>query len=152
MYNTTKYINVLSQIVHAYNNTYHSGIKKIPNEVEDIDNDIIELTNKKYNKAKQEETKFNVGDSVRYIVNKKQFEKGTLPKWSKIIHKIVSQTEHTYTLDNGKMYKYYELQLVNSVESISREAKEPTREEMKKKITSLRRFNKEGLDKSMIID
>ena len=98
MYNTTKYINVLPQIIHGYNNTYHSGIKKIPNQVEDEDEDVIELTNRKYNDAKKEETIYHDGDTVRYIMNIKAFEKRSLPKWSKQTHKIVSHTEHTYTL------------------------------------------------------
>ena len=34
MHNTTKYINVLPNIVHAYNNSYQSGIKKAPNKVD----------------------------------------------------------------------------------------------------------------------
>jgi len=152
MYNTTKYINVLPQIIHGYNNTYHSGIKKIPNQVEEDDDDVIELTNRKYNKAKEEETKYNDGDVVRYIINRKAFEKRSLPKWSKQTHKIVSHTEHTYTLDNGKVMKYYEIQLVKGVEQISRPSKEPTREELRKQRTSDRRFNREGLDKNMILD
>ena len=75
MYNTTKYINVLPQIIHGYNNTYHSGIHKTPNKVEEDDEEVIELTHKKYVKAKQEETKYNIGDAVRHILNKKQFVK-----------------------------------------------------------------------------
>ena len=42
-----------------------------------------------YNKPKEEETAFNVGDTVRYIINLQQFEKGTLPRWSKATPKIV---------------------------------------------------------------
>ena len=152
MYNTTKYINVLPQIIHGYNNTYHTGIKKIPNQVEEEDEDVIELTNRKYNKAKEEETKYNDGDVVRYIINLKAFEKRSLPKWSKQTHKIVSHTEHTYTLDNGKVMKYYELQLVKDAEQISRPAQDPTREELRKQRMNERRFNREHLDKNMILD
>ena len=152
MFNTTKYIDVLPKIISNYNSSYHSGIKKVPNDVEEDDEDVIKLTNKKYNKAKQEEIKFNNGDSVRYILNRKQFEKGTLAKWSKTVHKIISYTEHSYTLDNGKVYKYYELQKVNDVEKLERPSAEPTREQMRKVRTSQRKFNKEGLDKSMILD
>ena len=152
MFNTTKYIDVLPKIISNYNSYYHSGIKKVPNDVEEDDEDVIKLTNKKYNKAKQEEIKFNNGDSVRYILNRKQFEKGTLAKWSKTVHKIISYTEHSYTLDNGKVYKYYELQKVNDVEKLERPSTEPTREQMRKARTSERRFNKEKLDKSMILD
>ena len=34
MFNTTKYIDVLPQIISNYNSSYHSGIKKAPNDVE----------------------------------------------------------------------------------------------------------------------
>ena len=152
MFNTTKYIDVLPKIISNYNSSYHSGIKKVPNDVEEDDEDVIKLTNKKYNKAKLEETKFNVGDSVRFILNRKQFEKRTLAKWSKTVHKIISNTEHTYTLDNGKAYKYYELQKVNIIQKLERPITEPTREQMRKVRTSERKFNREGLDKNMILD
>ena len=152
MYNTTKYINVLPQIIHGYNNTYHSGIKKAPNKVEDDDEQVLEIMNQRYIKAKEEETKYNDGDVVRYIINRKAFEKRSLPKWSKQTHKIVSHTEHTYTLDNGNILKYYELQLVKDAEHISRPAREPTREEIRKQRMNERRFHLEGLDKNMILD
>ena len=145
MHNTTKYINVLPSIIHSYNNSYHSGIKHTPSEVQDTDEEIIKLTNRKYNKAKEEETIFNIGDNVRYIINRKAFEKHTLPKWSKSIHSIISKTQHTYTLDNDKTFKYYELQKVVDVQHLDIPLTEPTREQLRKQITSKRRFKKEGL-------
>ena len=93
MFTTTKYIKALPQIISNYNSSYHSGIKKAPNDV-DEDEDVSKVTNRKYNKAKNEETKLMIGDHERYIINRKQFEKGTLAKWSKTVHKIVSNTEH----------------------------------------------------------
>ena len=65
---------------------------------------VIKVTNRKYNKAKNEETKYIIGEHVRYVINRRQFEKGTLAKWSKTVHKIVSNTEHTYKLENGNYY------------------------------------------------
>ena len=58
MFNTTKYIDVSPQIISNYNSSYHSGIKKAPNDV-DVD-DVIKVTNRKYNKAKNEETKYMI--------------------------------------------------------------------------------------------
>ena len=55
-------------------------------------------------------------------------------------------------LDNGKTYKYYELQKINDIQRIDREQTEPTREQLRKQRTSERRFRLEGLDKRMIID
>ena len=54
------------------------------------------------NKAKQEETIFQTGDNIRYIINRVDFAKGTLPKWSATVHKIISKNLHSYTLDNEK--------------------------------------------------
>ena len=49
-------------------------------------------------------------DNVRSVINLKAFEKKSLPKWSKTIHKIIEVFPHSYKLDNNKIYKYYELQ------------------------------------------
>ena len=56
----------------------------------------------KQNKAKQEETIYQIGDNVRYINNRVAFAKCTLPKWSATVHKIISKDLHSYTLDNEK--------------------------------------------------
>ena len=50
-------------------------------------------------KLKTKRQKYMIGDHVRYVINRKHFEKGTLAKWSKTVHKIVSNTEHTYKLE-----------------------------------------------------
>ena len=77
MLNTSKYINVVSNIVNNYNDSYHSGIKNAPRDVENKDESIIKLTNRKYNKALSQETKFNIGDEVRFIKNRSTFQKGS---------------------------------------------------------------------------
>ena len=89
---------------------------------------------------------------MRFIIKRKLFEEGTLPKWSKVVHKIISKTEHTYTLDNNKKYKYYDLQKVNDVQKLDTPPSVLTIEQMKKDRTSERRFRLEGLDKSMTLD
>ena len=89
---------------------------------------------------------------MSFIRNKKLFEKGTLPKWSKVVHTIISKTEHTYTLDNNKKYKYYDLQKVNDVQKLDTPPSVLTIEQFKKDRTSERRFRLEGSDKSMILN
>ena len=90
--------------------------------------------------------------------NKLLFEKGSSnAKWSNTVHTIVDKTEHTYTLDNGGIYKYYELMPVHIVESkqvrITRQkAKEPSKEQLKKINTNRRRLNREGLAVADIVD
>ena len=106
-FNTTKYIDILSELVESYNNSYHSTIKMKPSDVTENEPKVTAMFNNKYNDALQEEQKLNINDEVRYIINKAAFAKGTLPKWIKTVHKILYSTERTYTLDNNKTYKYY---------------------------------------------
>ena len=84
--------------------------------------------------------RFDVGVTVRYIINRQQFEKGTLPRWSKATHKIVSKKQHSYVLDNTKTYKYYELQNIKGVECLDFPTTEPTREQIMKRNASKRNF------------
>ena len=134
MHNANTYINVLPNLILSYNNNFHSGIKMIPSEVKDTDENITALMQNWYEKAIQEENNINVNDRVRYIVNFKLFGKKTLPKWSKTVHKIVSCNSHCYVLDNGKIKKYYELQLVDSVQNLNIPENKITRDVLKNRI------------------
>ena len=71
MHNTTTYINVLPNLIHSYNNNFHSGIKMIPSDVKDTDENITALMQNRYEKALQEENKFDVNNMVRSIINVK---------------------------------------------------------------------------------
>lgn len=150
-YKTTRFINVLNKLVNNYNNSYHTGIRGIPNEVNEIK--LTRLNNKKYNNALKEEIKFNINDSVRYLKNKVLFEKGSQPNWSTTIYKIIDMTEHMYKLDNGKWYKYYQLQKVNEPMIYKKETrlKQPTQQEIRKDNSSQRKLNKEGVSTENII-
>ena len=153
---TTRYIDNFVSIVNNYNDTYHSSIKKAPREVKDNDHSIILLNNEKYIEALKEETKFNVGDKVRFLKNKIMFEKGSLPKWSKEIHKVVSNTKHTYTLDNNKTYKYYELMKIDNVEMCeipeNSSSNTPSREKIRKNNKVKRILRQEDINLENIIE
>ena len=145
MHQTNKYIHALKDIVQNYNESYNSGIKKAPIDVKHDDDDVFNLNFEKVVKAKQEETIFNIGDSVRYIVNPVTFQKRSLAKWSKTIHKIVSKNIHSYVLDNGQTKKYYELQLIKHSQALIKEHKEPTRKQVRKENKAKRNFEREEL-------
>ena len=151
MHHTQKYIDVLQDIIYNYNHSYNRGIKKKPSQVQEQDPDIIKLDNEKYMNALQEEEIFNIGDHVRVILNRQIFQKGTLSKWSKTIYTIITSSPHSYILNNGKSYKYYELQKVNQVNQLQKQTQETTREQMKEQRTKQRRFKKSGLDKENIL-
>ena len=98
-----------------------------------------------------EEPIYNIGQHVRHILNRSMFSKGTLSKWSKTVHTIVSSTLHSYILENGKSYKYYELQPVDVVEKLEKQSIDPSREQLNQQRKETRDWKKTGLDKSNIL-
>ena len=80
------------------------------------------------------------------------FEKGSLPKRSKEIHEIISNTKHTYTLDN-KTYKYYELMKVDDVEAPAiPSSNTPSRENVRKHNKVKRILRQEDINIEDIIE
>ena len=78
----------------------------------------------------------------------------SLPKWSKTIHVIENKKSHSYVLDNGKTYKYYELQKVDNAETSGKEKEiktEHTRESVLKNNKIKKIFTRENIDTSKII-
>ena len=151
MHNTSRYIDVLPDIIHSYNNSFHTSIKMKPNEVKEVDNKINFINNNKYNKALQEETIFNVGDTVIFITNKKLFEQGSNAHWTKQTHVIVSKSAHSYTLDNGQIKKYYDLQLINDVQKLNKQPSTRSRDVFRKENRTTRRIQSEGIDLENIL-
>ena len=119
------------------------------------DGDITNMYFDKYMKAKNNETKYNIGDKVRHLLNRDVFQKKSLSKWSKTIYTIIDKTEHSYKLNNGIFYKYYELQhntdSQNSGKPTAHINKEPTREAMKTAKTNRTRHRREGVELNNII-
>jgi len=83
--NTLTYINVLTKLLHSYNNTWHRSIKRKPISVNE--KNVSQVWHTLY--AKKEDLtsrklkfKFNVGEKVRISKMKMVFEKGYLPNWS----------------------------------------------------------------------
>ena len=85
------------------------------------------------------------------MLNKEKFQKGTLPKWSKGLHMVVFENAHSYMLDNGRQYKYYEMQLVNQSEDLNKEVQGPTREVLRRENTVKRRFKQSGVSDTEIL-
>ena len=96
--NTNAYSNVLNDIIHKYNNTYHRSIKCTPTEAREPSNHkrVYEaLFGEDYKAAaavKQRPPKFEIGDKVRIYRKKGTFEKGFTPNW----------TEEVFTISNVK--------------------------------------------------
>ena len=149
MNKTNNYIDHLKDLVYNYNNSYHSAIKSTPVNADPIQIK-ADLAVRQMDALMGENT-FEVGQKVRYIINKTTFEKGATAKWSKTVHTIKECLSHSYILDNGKAYKYYELQPIQDVEIKEIKVQRTTRQKVRNINTGIRRLRKEGLDRRNII-
>ena len=124
-YKTKRYVDAIPKLVINYNNTKHSSTGSTPSKPDD--EKIRAIIKKKESKAKEDETEFNIGDSVRSLKNRVMFEKGAIAKYSSTVHKIVNFIgTKRYELDNGKSYLYYQLRPANDTETFEPpEASEP---------------------------
>ena len=104
----------------------------------------------KFIEANRHRTFFNKGDHVRCVLNKTLFEKGSVPKWSTKIYTVEQTYLNSYILDNGKRYKYYQLQKAG----ISDEEKKKRQEQgakLRKEQRVKRKLNKEGVELDRIV-
>ena len=119
--NTLKWKEVLPQFVDNYNKTPHSAHGFAPLDVN------ASNTSKAYKKMfpdlePRTICKLSVGDSVRTILDKTQFEKGYTENWSEEIYKINKIRQQGgvcwyYLVDHEKkdikgIFYYYQLNLV----------------------------------------
>ena len=106
------YFDVLDDIVHKYNNSYHSTIKMNPIDVKDNNfTKYIEDSNIK-------DPKFKIGDHVRISKYKNIFAKGYTPNRSEeifIVYKVKNTVPWTYEINdlNGEKIvgSFYEKEL-----------------------------------------
>jgi transposase InsO family protein len=75
---TRRYVDVLPDLVHSYNHTYHRSIRRAPAQVNA--KNILKVWKTLYGKpGKQETSGLKVGDRVRISKAKRTFEIGYLP-------------------------------------------------------------------------
>jgi len=87
--NTSRYTDVLQDLVRAYNHSVHSTIKTAPASVNlENESEIREATR---GKRIAPEWKFEVGDKVRINQECRPFRKGYLPNWSTEIFTVIAR-------------------------------------------------------------
>ena len=100
---TTKYYDILDELVSNYNNTVHSSIKMTPVEASKLENELTVFKNL-YPEGEEKETekpKFKIEDRVRISKKKKKFEKGYTTRWTKeifVIEKVLNTVPVTYKI------------------------------------------------------
>jgi len=123
--NTRRYVDVLDDLVHSYNNTYHRSIGMAPAEVGPHNED--EVRARLYPlKPKSFKWKYRLGDKVRIAMQRQPFRKGYLGDCSEEIFQIASQlpmTPVTYKVKDldGELIKgrFYEPELQKILKSDS---------------------------------
>ena len=126
--NTNVYINMLPNIIHKYNNTYHRSIKCTPTAARKASNHqhVYEALFGGDTNVKKT-PKLKIGDRVRIIKKKNIFEKGFTPNWTEelfTVDTVKSTQPITYTLVDTKGEKihgtFYEQELQKTKQEIYR--------------------------------
>lgn len=90
--NTRRYIDVLPQLVRAYNSSYHRSIKTSPDGVTSHNEDDVRAILYPATKTRAAQRyRFEVGDKVRISFTRRAFRKGYLPNWSTEIFSIIDK-------------------------------------------------------------
>lgn len=87
-YSTSKYIDILDDLVNKYNNTKHTSTKFTPLEGSKKQNERQIYINLYADLEPMQKPKFKVGDMVRITKKKTTFEKGYTTRWTEEIFKI----------------------------------------------------------------
>jgi len=85
--NTRRYLEVLNDLLHSYNNTHHRSIGMAPSEV-NADNEDVVRARLYPLKPKTYRWKYAVRDRVRIAMQRQPFRKGYLGEWSEEIFEI----------------------------------------------------------------
>ena len=125
--NTRRYVETLPLIVSAYNNTYHSSIKRSPNSV--TQQNVEQVWQTLYADQPEKVAKFELDDFVRLSMTKMKFRKGYLPSWTDElfqIAKVIHGSPVLYKIKDlqgellqGRFYEQ-ELQKINKTDNLFR--------------------------------
>ena len=88
--NTRRYVDVLHDLLHSYNNTYHRSIRMAPSNVT-YENEALVRARLYPPKPSTYKWKYDVGDRVRISIKREPFRKGYLGDWSEEIFEIKSR-------------------------------------------------------------
>ena len=96
---TRRYLDDIAKIVHTYNSRIHRSIKMSPNDAEKPEHyeRLLKVTNDYLSEVKRRKAKFKVGDTVRVLLEKLPFQKGSERAFSLELFRIKS-VNHTKPL------------------------------------------------------
>jgi hypothetical protein len=121
--NTRRYLDVLQDIMHSYNNTRHRSIGMAP-AVVDSSNEQLVRSRLYPLKPKTFKFKYNVGDRVRISIKRQAFDKSYTGNWSEelfVVHRRYETEPVTYGIkdlaDEDIKGKFYEQELQKVAET-----------------------------------
>ena len=125
--NTNNYVDVLSTLLHNYNNSKHRSIKMSPEEASFKKNEAKVYSNLYGDLEPPPKPKYSVGDMVRISKKKGIFEKGYMPNWTEeifAIYEVQRTNPPTYKIKDtaGKEIKgtFYEQELQKTMQEVFR--------------------------------
>ena len=102
---TRRYLDILPDLVYAYNHSYHRSIKRAPADVNA--SNVLQVWKTLYQKNSSTpffSPKFHKGDIVRISKAKRTFEKGYLPNWTRelftISHRVQGAVPYRYKVQD----------------------------------------------------
>ena len=140
--NSRNYVDVLPELLHSYNHTYHTSIKRTPASVNAENQEEVWLT--LYGDVNMRKPKLKIGDKVRISKNRRAFAKSHLPGWTEelfIVHQAYSGDPPFYKIKDlnneildGTFYaeelqKIYKTDGIFKIESILKKRKRKKQQE-----------------------
>ena len=99
-HSTYRYVDVLNDMIHSYNNTFHRTIGQTPSSVKRENGD--KIRQRMYGSTDvRSRAKLKVGDKVRISKTRHVFDKGYLPNWTEeifTVSEVIATSPSTYKI------------------------------------------------------
>ena len=132
---SSRFVEVLPNLIQSYNNSYHRSIKMSPNEVDSVDNEKVWMNLYGKSTIKKKHNQFVIGDCVRISKTRKTFDKVYIPSWTEElfwISRVLDTNPTTYIIKdyNGDEIKgsFYRFELQKVAEKVEYEISEILKE------------------------
>ena len=116
--NTRRFLDVLPDLLHSYNNTFHRSIGMKPSDVSTKNEALVRRRLYPLKSKQKLKWKYSVGDKVRITMQRQPFKKGYLGNWSEeifVVNVLYPTQPVTYGIKDlaGEDIKgkFYELEL-----------------------------------------
>ena len=142
---TTRYVDVLDDLVDNYNDTPHAALfNDTPEGIKDTTVvKVLMKEKKRLDELRPKIDQFHVGDNVRHLEKKNMFEKGNI-KYSREVKPIVKKSGYSYYLEGDRTpYRFYQLTKVDNVQPYEKQPGNLPLKQQMKQLNVEQKINKE---------